>query len=400
MQYFLFTRVIGLCAKLALKSHDLSDDRPCVIHFNGRVIDANSAAHENHVPIGIPLQEAKVILQDRGVFVEYRPEDFVAARDSLLVPALKYSDRIQSGIAGEGFIDLSGHPQPVEIAAIFLREIHRDIKLPIFAGMASSLWLACISAQICDPVMMSLGLIPFEPVLDPAEWLGGKSVNFLTPLGEQDRTKLHQLGFDRISQVQKSPLVRLEQQFPKRGLMIQQAAFGKLADPIQPNYPGKMIAREILLAGSENSLEIDHAFAQLACDVAEHLSSTDQQSGSIHLTIHFENGERRSHVRKLAKPIFSASQLKIAFQQSLLVIKPELAIDRIRVQLLDLNQSTRRQTRLVLEGQDREAQSHVANTMNRLEASLGTGAVMIASEISTPYNIQVLREWKRATGWR
>lgn len=400
MHYFLSVRILGLCSRIALRSHDLSEDYPCVVFHLDRVIDVNSAALENHVPIGIPLKEAKVILQDRAAYYEFIPEKFKEAQEALFLPALKYSDRVQVGVGAEGFVDFSSHPQPIEVVASYLNEIHSTVQLPIVAGLASSLWLARLSAQVCDPVMLSVGLPSFEPVDCPSEWLAPRSVEVLTPVLTQDRIKLHQLGFDRVIQVQSALLMRLEQQFPKRGLLIHQAAMGKVADTIKPNFPGKMVTQEICLSGSQNSLEIDRAFGELARELAEHLSLSDQQAGSMNLTIQFEDGERRNHIRKLAKPIYSASQLRIAFQQSLLIIKADQPIDVIRAQLLDLTQSVRRQTRLGLESQDREAQAHIATTLNRLEASLGSGAVQVASKISTPYNVQVLREWKRATGWR
>lgn len=400
MHYFLFVRTVGLCARIALNSTEFGEDHPCIVHSEGKVWDTNQAATLNHISIGIPLKEAKMILQDRAVYVEYKPEKFEKVRDMVLEPCLKYSDHIQAELAGEGLIDLSSHPQPLEIAGLLLGDLHKSLGLPLFAGIAPSAWLARASAQMCHTAMLNLKLLPIEAVTDPEKWLEKKPVSKLTPLSKEDRAKLFQLGLDQVSQIQKAPLARLEEQFPKRGLFIQQAALGKLSDQIIPNYPSKLIAEEIHLGGTENLLDIDDALGELSRTLSSYLCRTDQQAGSLRLTVVFNDETRLSNERKFNRPVIAASQLFISLKQSLVAFDLNKPVDLLRVQIVDLSPSVRKQSEFNLTTEVSRSDALLNNTLKRLESSFGTGIVKAASQITLPYNSQVLGEWKRATGWK
>jgi hypothetical protein len=400
VQYFLYLRIVGLCAEVALRTQERGEDCPCVVHHEGAVYDTNAIALKRHVTLGMPLKEAKVILQGDGAFLEYKPEQFETARDSLLTPCLMFSDGIQAGLAGEGLVDLSGHPQPLDIASLLLSQIHHDIKFPIIAGIAPSVWLARKAATVCDPRALGLGILPIEPILDPAAWLASQPVSILTPIDTNHRKKLRDLGFDRVSQVQKTPLHRLEQQFPKQGALIMQTALGKLSDPIKPNYPAKMVAEELNLGNTESQIEIDQAFKTISQTLAERLCRADEQAKTVVLTAVFESGERRSQRKNLSKPVIGATSLTIAIGQLFQAIKASEPIESIRVQLLDLSPSNRRQIPLALGMSDDGAKDHIATTLNQISAAHGSGAVQVASSLTLSFNKQVLREWKRVTNWR
>ncbi|MBX3114548.1 MAG: hypothetical protein KF836_08280 [Fimbriimonadaceae bacterium] len=400
MQYFLYLRAIGLCARVALQSQDREDEYPCIVHHSGIVYDANKAAQSRHVEIGIPLKEAKVILQSGAAFVEYKPELFESARELLLRPCLLFSDSIQAGRAGEGLIDLSIPLRPLEIAATLLNEVYREVQLPLIAGIGPSSWLARKSASTCDPLALALGILPIEPVTDSAAWLAPHPVSILSPLDVKDRNKLRRLGFDRVSQVQGLSLESLELQFPKRGALIMQTALGKLSDPIKPNYPAKMIAEEISFGAVDDRIEIDRALLTISQTLAERLCNADEQAKTVVLTVVFESENRQSHFKNLTKPVISATPLYVALGQLFNLFETLEPIESLRVQLLDLSPSKRRQLPLALGGQDADAKNQISSTLNQITALHGTDAVRVASSLSLSFNQEVLREWKRVTGWR
>ncbi|MBS1711061.1 MAG: hypothetical protein JSS71_04960 [Armatimonadetes bacterium] len=400
MQYILFARTIGLCAQEALRQSGLGDDRPCLIHSGGAVIDLNAAALARKATLGMPLKEAKTILRGDALCVEYVPEKFEPARDGWLEPFLVYSNLVQAGRAGEALADLAGHPDPVGIASLLLGDVYRGTGLPLLAGLAPSAWLARASARPCNPSALRLGIPAFEPVEDPAAWLAPQPVGNLLPVDSKDRKRLRDLGFDRISQVQLVDPSVLERQFPRRGVLIHLAAMGRLADPIQPNYPPGTLAECRHLGGVVGRLEVDEALRSLCGRLVARLNRADQEAKSVLLAVGFEGGRASRIQRNLAKPLASASQLAVVaghmFGEAA-ICEP---VEFLHLSLSDLRSAQRRQMLLALGMGDSHAKRHLSEALERVNLAHGTRAVIPASSVVLDFNQQVLKEWKRATGWR
>jgi hypothetical protein len=398
MHYFLSIRTVGACAQHALG--ELSPQTPLIVHTDGTVYDLNPPAAKAQIPLGLPLKEAKVILQNRAQYIEYLPERFQSVAKSLLEPCLNYCNSVQAMQAAEALVDLTPHPDPLDIATRLLHDLAHELQVPIKAGIAPAVWIAKASAQFCDPAALRFGILPIEPILEPAEWLKPQPIQALTPLDRADQIRLQQLGFSIVDHVQKAPLARLEQQFPKRGLLIQQTALGRWADPFRPNYPSQMISAQANLGGCDDLMIIQSALQALAIRLAEKLSRDDSQCAHIRLVVGFEDQTRKQSQRSLIKPLVAASQLNVVLNQLLQMIPLAQPIDLIRAQLLDLKPTKARQTRFDLGVHTPAKPDEVSSTINRIEASLGTGSIQVASKITQPFNALVLKEWKRATQWR
>lgn len=400
MQYILFAHTVGLCAREALSQAGLGDDRPCLVHAGGVVVDVNAEALARRTTLGMPLKEAKTILRGDALAVDYVPERFEAVRAFWLEPCLTYSSLIQAERAGEALIDLSGHPDALGIAAALLSEVSARTALPLVAGIAPSVWLARASSVLCDPSALRLGILPVEPVTDPAAWLAPQPVGNLLPVEGRDRKRLRDLGFDRISQVQGVDPVRLGQQFPRRGALICEAAWGRLADPVRPNYPPGVLVEICVLGGGQCRLELDSAIRTACGALVSRLCKLDKEAKSIALTLFFEDGNRAATRRNLPKPVASASQLSGAAGQLLSETSLTGALESFRLELSDLSPARQRQVPLGLGLGDDQAKRHLSDALNRVNQTHGTGSVMRASAVKTSFNQQVLKEWKRATGWR
>ncbi|MCB0827055.1 MAG: hypothetical protein KDC26_12795, partial [Armatimonadetes bacterium] len=150
MRYFLYLRVLGHAVSALTKSLNSGDDRPTLLTKDGRVFDANQIAFQRRISLGMPIKEAKVILQGEARVLEYKPEQLEEAQQQFLNPCLIYSDRIQAINASEALVDLSAHPEPLDIACSLLRHIHRELSCPIVAGIAPTTWLAQRSSRLCE----------------------------------------------------------------------------------------------------------------------------------------------------------------------------------------------------------------------------------------------------------
>src|SRR5690606_27698394 len=138
MHYYVAIRIVGLCSQVAVESKGASSETACIVHDSGTVWDANCHALNRRIRLGMPLKEAKTILRDDALYVEYRPEDFETLRNSILEPCLNFTDRIEAGLAGEGLLDITSHPRPLEIAGFLFQDLYRKFKCKIVAGIAPS----------------------------------------------------------------------------------------------------------------------------------------------------------------------------------------------------------------------------------------------------------------------
>lgn len=401
MHYFLYLRVLGHNVSELARTLNAREDRPILLTKDGRVFDANSLAFHHHISLGMPIKEAKVILQGDAQVLEYQPEQLEEAQRQFLDPCLIYSDRIHAPNTAEASIDLSPHPNPHEIVASLLNHLHRELNCPIKAGIAPTSWIATRSAKLCETSPLSLGLLPIEPVLNARDWLYRRPVAVLSPLDPHDLKRLKELGLDLVGQVQDAPLARIEEQFPGRGLFIRQVALGYYDTPFQPNYPSQMISASLALGQCQSRLKIDAAIHRLAQLLTEKMCAQDLQARTVSIVVTLESGKIHHQKKNLTKALNTATPLTIVLGQLFQAISIGEPVEQMKVQLLDLTPSTRRQLVLDHKGFDQgEAKRLVSNTLSRVNAIHGTGTVQVASTISTTFNQQVLREWKRVTGWR
>jgi hypothetical protein len=128
------------------------------------------------------------------------------------------------------------------------------------------------------------------------------------------------------------------------------------------------------------------------------------------LTVEDEEGNRTNVERKFTKPLRCPLTTRAAFRLMVGEATPAQTIRRlqnagsaiasIQVTLSDLEVSRRQQAALngfVPEGVRRppaDAAIHYLRTV------YGDRAVRWANEVEVPRRVQVLREWKNATGWR
>lgn len=393
MRYIGYIELTGMY----LRELDLRDTA-AVVHRGATLLDVSAGAAACGVSTGFSLAEAKAILRDRAVYVEYCEDDFLAARDVWLGYLLRYTDRIEPASPCSAFVDLSGHPEPLEIAGVMLGEIHDREQLPILCGIASAKWLAKLSAQPCDPVALSVGILPIEPVADPKGWLAPKGVDCLEPLSPGVLKALYRMGLQRIRDVQNLPDAALAQQFKKSAPLIRAVADGRYPDEVAGSWPPASFVSSLHLGGCESLLELDSALGQLAVECAYHLSSIDRVAGGVRLYVMFESHALAEQSRKLKRPTQSRSELLVCLRQMLLGVEMSEPIESLRVHLSDLTRSPRKQTKLEYSGE--RDRTMLDATLGRIQGAYGSGAVIKGTEIRHSREQRVLKAWKDAYGWK
>ncbi len=368
-----------------------------VIHRAGTVLDCCQSARARLIRPGTPLAEAKAILRGEGRFIEFREADHIADRDGWLDVCQLYSSRIEHETPASAWIDLRRHPAPLEIAGRLLADVWHFNALPVRAAIAPARWIAKIAARSCDPAALSLGISDVPLIEDVPAFLAQLPTKMLTPVEVDHRTRLEFLGYRRIGDVQQANLRLLCSQFGKDGLLIHQAAHGRLGDPIRPNYPHQVIERSRTFDGCcADRHTLASAMAEIADDLGAALRNLDLLAGSTETVMELESGLMIRRVRKLPRP---SDSLAPSLQYQLGQAQITTPVASLRVTVPDLWPVPAVQR--TLDGAERlEAERAAESSVRGLCAMYGDSAVRPAGKIELPRRNQVLRAWKDANGWR
>lgn len=372
-----------------------------MVHHAGRVLEADATAQSRQVRPGTLLSEAKAVLQGQGRFVEYREEAFQEARDVWLDVCLEFSGAVEPGLAGEAWVDLSPHPDPVGTAHELAARLIESTGLTVQAGLAPAKWVARLAAGVCDPRAVRIGAPVIEPVQDAGAWLAPLPTGLLEPVDPAHREKLVFLGYRRIGQVATAPTVGLREQFGEAAFTIRRAAEGSHPDPVRASYPVESIFERIQFGHPlENRLALEAGLDELALRLAARLCASDRVAGALQLSLEFEDGPPAVARRALAKPWQAASPLRTALGVMLTGLKQDCPPVAAQALAHDLRRADLRQAALVAMPDPCGAQSCAEAAAKRLGAAYGVDTVVRASGLTVPRRVEVLREWRRATGWR
>lgn len=363
---------------------------PGVVARDRLVLDANPTARERGVKPGLPLRQAKALIEGLVVH-EWRSETYEVAQTAWLDLCTEFSGRIEPAEQHTAGVDLDGHPDPIDIAERLIRSIFTRTQRPPRYGLAPSKWIAQLAAQKA----MS-GLVGS----DPAAFLAPFPVEDLLPVAPEHRERLRFLGYRTVGEVARLPLDTLYGQFGQEALRIQQAANGHLYEPVHPLYPRHAIRESFLFESPiDDRTILERAIGDIARRVGERLTSEGRQGSHLRLQLETEAGPSWQNKRRFTKPIrcglTATTALRLLFPPDW--DRPLLAI---RVELAELERTSQRQESLqgFLPQGARRPDADAA--LKYVRTVYGDQAVKRGSDIELPRRLQVLREWKNATGWR
>ncbi|MCH7904121.1 MAG: hypothetical protein IH944_06080 [Armatimonadetes bacterium] len=395
MRYFLYLSL----DQFYVRQHEAG--LATVVHREGAVLDCCELARARGVRPGTPTSEAKAILREDARNIEYRLEQYTQARDRWLDICTLYSSSIEHESPATAWVDLSAHPEPVDISGRLISEVWMHTSCPISAGMASSKWVSVLAARPCDPSAMSLGIADIEPVESPESFLAPLPTMRLAPIPIQHRERLVLLGYRRVGDVRRAPLRALTEQFGQDGLLIHEAVCGRLRDHLQPNYPGDSLARRQRFEGGvSNQIALEDGVCQIASRLAEDLQARDQHAVEIHLIFELESGKTADIRRKLPKPIQDERALRSCLQYLLGQIKLDEPVIAVRANAPHLRKTPAIQRNLEPRLNPRERTKAITLAQRKIHSVFGAESILRASDVKPPRRKRLLRAWQHATGWR
>jgi DNA polymerase IV len=215
------------------------------------------------------------------------------------------------------------------------------------------------------------------------------------------RLRLTDLGYRRIGQVARAPLRSLVSQFGREAHRIQECALGRFPDPVRPLYPPDAVAAEVRFDQPvADSLALGEAVARLASELAGSLSQRHQVGSDLWLCVRLESGATTVRKRRLAKPAHRATTLRVALAAELDRARPSEPVESLKALMPRLSANPGGQTRLFVSSGSAEPERAAEAAFRTVRAAFGDSAIEVASRLAPPRRERVLREWRRATGWR
>jgi nucleotidyltransferase/DNA polymerase involved in DNA repair len=434
MHQFLFIRLEGFYSRALPRK----DSRPLVIHHQKFVLDVDEHAYQRQVYPGMPLSEAKAILQE-GAFVSWEEEPYRIAQAEWLDLCAEISDVIEPAEQHSAWVDLSLQPDAEELAIHLVRKIERQLGLKAIPGLAATKWIARLASEIRRSLgddMMAESIRLREPVTNSERFLAPLKTRLLTPVEQAHRTRLEFLGYATIGAVARVPLNVLRAQFGDASTHIRMCAKGRFFESVESKYPPDSLAERISFDGVVEDLQVlDNGLQQLAFSISERLSKHDRQAKDVVVTLEHEEPGRtidvppmndelieppndalmrlpfiggtpmvRPHLgvtvlkRKFTKPIQNYASA-LASLRLMLTPPPEVPVTAIRVRLENTTHSKRIQQELTGRTSNGERQLGAIAAFQHIRTVFGDAAIQTGSDIVEPRRKQVLRAWKDATGW-
>jgi DNA polymerase IV len=364
-------------------------DEPIVVVRDGIVLDANDTARRRGMEVGISLRQARAMLHG-GVFRTWLREEYEARSRAWLDRCVDFTGVIEPADQHSAWLDLSLHPNPVDVAERLIAVLNKTTGLQVSYGAATSKWIACLAALHGD-----CGLA----VRDPAAFLAALPTAELLPVLPEHRERLRLLGYHTIGEVAALSLPTLREQFDEQGLLIHAASLGSLQHPAQAVYPPSSITESIVFDGAVETTEMIHdACRALAQGIGARLSNRGLQSGKLRLTLELEDGKLQPLSRVFTKPLRCPRSVHAALR---LLIDPALdsPIASIRAVVPDLEKVRQFQPSLI-EGASPRGPLQADAAIRQVRTVFGDRSVQLGKEIVLPRRLKVLKEWKHATGWR
>lgn len=404
MHYFLYVRLHGFYSRTLQGVQPELQGQPVVVVRSKRVLDSSDEAA--NVSSGMTLSEARAILRD-GRFIQWEEERYRDAQRVWLDLMAEYTDVIEPRSQHEAFLDLSLHPDPVDIAQQIRHDLGERLGWSAGIGLASTKWLAELSAERSNEERGQASLIQEQidlshPLNDPEGYMAGQPIDSMLPVPRECRERLKFLGYHSAGSVARLPLSLLREQFNGQALLIYQACRGGVFQPVEPRYPERALLERVVFDGPlQDLLLLDRSLGDLARKIAAKLEQGDLQGTALSAVVQVEEGLPMSVEREFTKPMHTEREVLTGLR---LLLEPVLAsaesgVLAIRIQMPRLQHVRKIQTTLDARLPKKERAASSASAFQHIRKVFGDHAIEVASQIAEPRRKLLMRTWKEATGW-
>jgi DNA polymerase-4 len=215
---------------------------------------------------------------------------------------LSYTSLVEPLSLDEAFLDVTGSEASfgpaVKIGREIKRRIYEETGLTCSVGVAPNKFLAKIASDLQKP--NGFVVVPIDKI---ERFLRDLPIRRLWGVGPVAEKKLHELGIQKIGDIQAYPLDEIVRRFGKWGLQLHKLARGLDDRPVEPNRETKSISRETtFLEDLSDADALKSAMRELTEDVARELREEELVAKTVQIKIRFENFETITRSRSLDEP--------------------------------------------------------------------------------------------------
>ncbi len=362
---------------------------PLVVQRDKRVLDANPLARSRGIGVGMPLAEARSILNDDGQIVEWTEEPYREASRRWLEVVAQYADAVEPLKQHEVLADLTGHPRPREAAASLERALVRAGFAPR-CSVGGCRWVARLAARRGDP----LGLAHS----DPASYVGEVRLDAL-PLSPDEARRLSLLGYRTAADLAALSVDTLRAQFGDRAHGIAAAALGRGDAQVRAVFPADSVAARFTYESPPDTRQaLDLGLLGLASEIGRALREADASGRTVELFLESEDGDVASIARTFARSVACEGDVANALGL-MLPGSPSKRIASVRARLPGVE--TNRRVQLDMHGGRSRADraESVRAALGHVREAYGEHSVRLVSEIREPRWVRVRRAYRQLNGW-
>ena len=365
-------------------------DRPCTVIRNQFILDSNPLAQKRGVVPGLPLSQARTILREEGIYRQLSPEEGESEQKRWLELATLFTGVIEPTDRHAAYLDLSAHPNPLDVAHTFLDQLEKQSGCTVRFGAGHAKWLAKLSTELDGERLLQLD----------GDGIASLSIHCISPISAEHRERLRFLGYYTAGEIACLPLATLRSQFGDEGLCIQLAAKGALNEPVKAIYPPDKLTERLIFDGAcSDLLMLDRALMSLAQRIGNRLLRSEKQATEAHLLLGLEEDQIKKFTRRFNKPL-SCPRTTAAALRLLLGSGFNQSVLSIAVHLPQLQRARSAQQSLTGTISSSESNDRAESALKQVRSVFGEKSIQLAGKIELPRRQRVLQEWKNATGWR
>lgn len=401
MAYSLYLSLVGFYTRAIVARQPDLGSIPFAVVRDKVVTDVSDSAALRSVRLGMAQSEAKLLLGSDGRCVSYEPSHFLNDRDAWLDLCLDVSSVIEPVTESEAWVDLTGHPDPQDIAQRLILRLTEATGLRVLCGMAAAKWVARLAASPVDIEAARLGIPVVDPVSEPASFLSEMPTAVLAPVAPEHRERLVRLGYRRVRHVQAAPDGILCAQFGAEAPTVRLAARGVAVEPVRAVYPSASHSiSERCEEGVADSLALSAWVGRLFTRASAALVARDVLCASVMLVFELEGGGVVRWSRTMGKAVQSAPSLVAVGLCALQSVEVREPVVGIRLLLSGLVAAPRVQQTFASVNGLRERKVAMDVAMRRVRTVYGDSSLKSASEIRLTRREELLKVWRDALGWR
>lgn len=233
-----------------------------------------------------------------AVFVRPRGARYAEMSERIFAILREYTDLMEPLSIDEAFLDVTASQRlfgpAAEIGRMMKARIRSELGLVASIGLAPNKFLAKVGSDLGKPD----GFVAVAPGQERA-FLDPLPISRLWGVGPKTEARLHQMGFQTIGQIARTPLTTLEDTLGQGGRDLWELANGLDDRPVEPEQEAKSIGAEHTFAeDTADQEQIRRTILELADRVGRRLRGEEALAGGV--TLKFRDHRFRTVTRAAA----------------------------------------------------------------------------------------------------